>query len=128
MQQQYKNYIGSENNFQITVCRYLDSKNVLWFHPANERKTATRFTKYGRRYSPEGNLLKAKGVKPGCPDVLIFEPRNGFNGFALELKVKPNKLNHAQETWLKSLETNGWKTAWTSSLDEALYLIDEYLK
>lgn len=107
-----------EDNLQVQTARYLDLLGVLWFHPANERKTSIQ----------AGKRLKLKGVKSGVPDVLIFEPKNDFNGLAIELKIKPNKVSLNQKKWLKSLEKNKWSTHIAYSLDEVINIVENYLK
>lgn len=122
-----------EDDMQITVASYLDSIGVLWFHPANERKSSIQ----------AGVRLKKKGVKSGVPDVMILEPKKGFNGLAIELKTersngfkkngKPKatikgKVSENQAYWLKSLKDKGWITGVCYSVDEAIKQIDFYLK
>ena len=92
---QYLTYKGLEDNFQISLAKYLDSLNILWFHPANERQLNTRVNKKGVSYSPLGAKLKKKGVKSGVPDVIIFEARGIYNGLMIELKVGKNKTKIA---------------------------------
>ena len=90
-----------EDNFQKSVCRFLDLNKVLWCHVANERKTSQQ----------QGKRLKLKGVKSGVPDVLIFEPNNKYIGLAIELKIKPNEPTENQLNWLNNLNKKGWYTA-----------------
>src|SRR3990167_10924738 len=103
----HKPYIGTEAQFQQSVAHYLDSLGVLWMHPANERKTTPQ----------AGARLKRAGVKPGVPDVLIFEcgqdtTTTGYTstikGLAIELKVGKNKTSPEQRSWLERLENRGW--------------------
>lgn len=123
----YKPYVGDEDSFQIAVARFLDIRGVLWTHPANERKTKVMTSKSGKTFSPEGALLKRKGVKRGVPDILIYEPRKGFVGFAIELKVGSNTVSEEQKFWLESLQKRGWKTLASWSLDEVISEIENYL-
>lgn len=118
MASKYKRYEGRESDFQITLAQYLDSLGVLWYHCPNG----------GTRNYKEAARLKREGVKSGVPDVTICEARHGFHGFYLELKVKYNSTSDNQIEFLQRLEANGYKTAVTKSLDEAIDLIDEYLK
>ena len=106
-----------EDDLQKAVATYLDLKNVLWFHPPLERKTSFQ----------AGARLKKKGVKSGVPDCLIFEPRDSFNGLAIELKIKPNKVSINQIEWLTRLKNNKWSTNVAYSFDEAKEIIDNYL-
>jgi hypothetical protein len=108
----------AEDNLQMAVARYLDLTNYVWCHVANERKA-----------SPQaGKRLRAKGVKSGVPDCLIFNQRNGFKGLALELKIKPNKPTENQKQWLSDLSVLGWLCKVAYDLDEAINIIDHYGK
>jgi hypothetical protein len=90
----------------------------LWCHVANERKTSFQ----------AGARLKAKGVKSGVPDCMIYQSTGDYFGLALELKIKPNKPTNNQKEWLRRLENEGWKTAVAYSFDEAKAHIDIYLQ
>jgi hypothetical protein len=123
-----------EDNLQMAVARILDMNRVLWCHVANERKT---------RSQRIGGILRAKGVKSGVPDCLIFEPRGGFSGLALELKVEHDqgytkkgkaraprrgKLTENQKHWLEELSKRNWKTAVAYNIDEAIKELEDYLQ
>ena len=62
-----------EDDLQKQVAKYLDLLGLLWFHPANERKTSPA----------AGKRLKLKGVKSGVPDCIIFNSSKRFNGLAI---------------------------------------------
>lgn len=121
-------YKGTEDAFQMTVARHLNLSGVLWCHVGNERKTKVKVSKSGKFYTPEGNAMRKKGVKKGVPDILIFDPRGGYGGLAIELKIDYNKPSEHQKEWLKNLQHVGWKVLWSNDLDEVLETIDEYLK
>lgn len=106
----------TEDNLQKACARYLDMQGLLWCHVANERSTSPR----------SGANLKAKGVKRGVPDILIFEPKGPYKGLAVELKVKPNKPTKFQNWWLDELKKRNWKTAVCYDIDEFLKVISEY--
>lgn len=114
----YQKFIGKEDDFQKAVARYLDSLGVLWFHCPNEGKVPVQYRA----------KQKAKGLKSGVLDILIFETRGKFNGLGIELKVGYNKPSDEQKNWLFKLSEKGWQTHWTNSLDEAIEIIDNYLK
>lgn len=114
----YAKFIGKEDDFQKTLAKYLDFLGVVWFHSPNEIRASVQYLR----------KRKAMGVKSGVPDVLILEPKNGFNGLAIELKVNYNKPSESQLEWLKMLETKcNYKTLWTNSLEQAINEIDIYL-
>lgn len=106
-----------EDDLQKQVAKYLDLKKVLWCHVANERKTSFQ----------AGARLKAKGVKSGVPDCVIFKSNGIYNGLAIELKVKPNNPTENQEKWIKDLRENNWKACITYSFKETKEIIDNYL-
>jgi len=118
MSSKWVKYHGSENELQTTVARYLDSLGVLYCHVANERNT----------HKARGAMLKRMGVKRGVPDLLIFEPRGEKIGLAIELKVGYNKPSEFQKDWLMKLSLRGWSCHWTNSLDEAIFIIENYFK
>ena len=113
----YRKYQGKEDNFQQSVARYLDSLGVLWCHPPNG----------GFRNYKTGAILKSQGVKPGIPDILIFEPRGNYHGLMIELKVGTNKTSDYQNKWIASLKTRNYKVFVSYSLDEVIDIVQDYL-
>ena len=107
----------TEVDFQKAVAKYLDHRNVLWFHPANERKTTKHI----------GSLLKQQGVKAGVPDVFVLQGNHAYYGLMMELKLKPNKPTKHQQQWLKELNDYSYCGRWVDDLDSALHLINRYL-
>jgi len=105
----------AEDILQKAAAAWLDKQGWRWCHPANERRTSTR----------AGGQLRAKGVKAGVPDILIFEPWfvlgviccNG-SGIAIELKSKAGRVDAEQQKWLTSLGHRGWRVAVCRSLKE----------
>ena len=110
-------YVGSEDNFQKAVARYLDAKGVLWFHCPNG----------GHRNVAEAAKLKAMGVKAGIPDILILEPRKFCYGLAIELKVGKNKCTDYQKEMQRYFIAHNWNVLVSYSLDEVIHEIDKYL-
>ena len=108
-----------ETQLQIAVADYLryQYRHVLFFHVPNG----------GARWKREAGKLKRMGVLPGVPDLLIFEPRGGFHGLAIELKVKGNYPTHSQKIVLEQLNSKGWKAVSCYGFDKAREVIDAYL-
>lgn len=50
------------------------------------------------------------GIATGFPDVVCFARRGGYNGWARELKVYPNKPTSEQLGWIAALRSEGWDT------------------
>jgi hypothetical protein len=111
-------YIGKEDEFQITVAKYLDSLGVLYCHVTNEGMIPVHYRA----------KLKRKGLKNGVPDILIFEPNKDYSGLAIELKANYNKPSPEQLHWIAMLGALGWYATWSNSLDEVISIIDNYLK
>lgn len=112
----YKKYVGTEDNFQKAVARYLDTISSLWFHCPNG----------GSRNGIEAAKLKTMGVKAGIPDCLILDQRKGYSGMAIELKVGYNKPSEHQLSILDKLENAGWLVIVSWSFDEVITMIDWY--
>lgn len=107
---------------QKALAEWLDWHGILWVHVGHE----------GDRHPAYANKLKKQGVKPGVPDVLIFDrPPEEPNaaGMAVELKREggyQSDLTDNQEEWLDKLENRGWITRVAFGADEAIEMIKEF--
>jgi hypothetical protein len=120
-----------EYELQVAVSRYLSYQypEVLFMSDtiANLRLTATQA---GRNKKIQKNDFK-------CPDIIIFEARNDFNGLFIELKIKsPFKKNgeifknehlEGQLKTIEQLNLKGYKACFSVGFDETKKIIDEYL-
>lgn len=116
---QKNKYIGKEDGLQSSCYKILCHipGNPLGFHIANERKTKVGIAANGKKFSYEGNLLKAKGVIAGNCDMLICHARGGYFGAALELKTKGNNLSEEQKYVLDWYHREGYYTGLIWSVD-----------
>lgn len=112
----------TENDLQRAVAKVLDASGLTWFHPPME----------GFRNPRTGAHLKAKGMKAGVPDVLIFDSPcvdvgtgPEWEGLAIELKVGKNKPSASQEEWAGKLRGCGWRYEVCRSVDEVLTVLRE---
>ena len=80
----------------------------------------------GKRDAFTGAQMKALGVKPGFPD-LILPVRRGFAGLAMEMKADDGRVSKEQDEWLQELDEQGWHCAVCRSADEARHQIMDYL-
>jgi len=112
----FKKYVGTEDNFQKAVARYLDTIGAFWFHCPNG----------GSRNAIEASKLKGMGVKAGIPDCLVLDQRRGYSGLAIELKVGYNKPSESQMDVLDKLVHKNWLVIVCWSLDEVITMIDWY--
>jgi hypothetical protein len=122
----------NENDLQRAVAKVLDYSGLVWFHPPME----------GFRSPRTGGHMKAKGMKAGICDCLIFTPfvdpgddesdrdlnavrGYSFAGLALELKVGKNKPTTSQLEWRDKLVSCGWRWECCYSVDEVLAVLRE---
>jgi hypothetical protein len=115
----------SEEREQAVVCRWLDINGIQYFAVPNG----------GARSKATAGKLKATGVKPGIPDIIIVDrptkchipeghlphpPGAGHRGqpcgkaavgVALEMKrMVGGRLSPEQREWMLKLEQLGWIT------------------
>lgn len=115
-----------EDDLTTAVATYLRIQypRALWFHVPNG----------GRRNAREGARMKAMGVRPGVCDMLIFESQARpqgelhYKGLALELKIKPNRIEPTQMEFITAITCRGWQGVVAWSFDEAKQYIDNHLK
>lgn len=71
--------------------------------------------------------LKAEGLLPGMPDLILCVPRGPFHGLFLEFKVGKNKPSVRQLAVKERLEEYGYKVVVVYSAEEAVKQTLEYL-
>ena len=77
----------------------------------------------------QGKRNKMLGYLKGWPDLFIAYPSKNYFGLFVELKTKTGKLDkNFQEPLLKKLNSLGYKAVVAYGLDEAIALINSYLK
>jgi len=111
----------TEADIQRDLAKALDAANLLWTATANG----------GKRDKRTAAALKAQGLKPGVPDVLIFTPPpSGIGrGMALELKrdsgqgKQRGRLSPHQRIWLEELRALGWRAEVAYGYDHALEIL-----
>jgi len=121
----------SEKTLHKAVCQYirLQYPDVMF----NSDSSGIRLT--------IGQSVQIKALKSnrGYPDLMIFQPRNGYHGLFIELKQEGTKLRkkdmtcatpHIQEQWscIVDLERKGYVARFAVGFDQAKAIIDNYLK
>jgi hypothetical protein len=121
-----------EDAMQKAVASLLDASGLTWNHSPNE----------GLRTPRQGAHAKSMGLKPGFPDVAIFD---GFDivtedavswcsawhyGLAIELKSPDAKGKRPKPTanqlkWHADLRRCGWRVEVCYSIDEVLDVLKE---
>lgn len=81
----------------------------------------------GLRSKATAGRLKAEGVKPGVPDVVLPVARKGFNGLYIEMKAAKGKLSDPQKKWIEALKKQGYYVMVCYSFNEAADVISDYL-
>ena len=99
------------------VADYLTLIGALFLHIPNE----------GQRSPVTAAVLKRMGLKKGAPDLIIFEPRGKYHGFAIEMKAAGGRLTPEQRMMLFELSKRQYATACCHGADEAIKLIRKYM-
>jgi len=98
----------------LAVAGYLNLLGICWQHSANE----------GKRSPREGAKLKALGLQPGFPDILILDApplHPCVKGAAIEMKrQRGGKVSDDQRKWLANLEQRGWLCMVAEGANEAI--------
>ncbi len=111
---------GSESHEQVLVIAHLRA-----FHPDVLVASVPNGGKRGKR---EAARLKAEGVLPGYPDLLIDEPRGGFHGLRVEMKrTKGGRLSADQRRVIALLRARGYAVATCHGAADAIETIECYL-
>jgi hypothetical protein len=97
----------------IEHLRWRGVPNSFAFHPANG----------GWRTAVEGAILKAAGVVPGVPDVIII---NNGRVFGLELKTVAGRLSDIQRQTMEAMRRAGAIVAVAHGLDEAIAQLEQW--
>lgn len=120
----------TEDSLQQSVIRYCKHRypNVIIYHVPNGGKKKTKVSQSGKVYSPEGSRLKSMGVTPGIPDLFIAQTTSLFGGLYLELKSETGELSKSQKSIIPRLRESGYRVEVVNCIDDAIKVIDSYLK
>ena len=72
--------------------------------------------------------LKKEGLSPGVPDLFVPVPNKNYHGLFVEMKIKGGFLRDEQKRWINELNKQGYKAVVCYSADEAMEVLQEYLK
>lgn len=81
----------------------------------------------GKRDAFTGAQMKALGVKPGFPDLLLPVRSGNHPGLVIEMKSATGKVTPEQADWLDHLTSQQWATAVARSAEEARTVLCDYL-
>ena len=112
----------------------------------NETDLHYAVVRYIRRFHPDALIVAGlgeyqdtaqrrsdayrKGYIGGQPDLIITNPMNGYNGFAIELKTPKGtgEIRSNQVVWLKLLRERGHRTMISNDYTDIVLRIDEYFR
>ncbi len=81
----------------------------------------------GYRTATEGAKLRAEGVLPGFPDLIVAAARGGKHGLFVEMKSKTGRVSRAQTEVGDLLRKAGYEVVVAFGAEEAFQLAEEYL-
>ena len=109
------------------------AKLIRWSHKSTVRQLipALAYLHHspngGKRDAFTGAQMKALGVKPGFPDLILpFTNDAGQCGLAIEMKSEKGRVSDEQADWLAHLLLHGWECAVCRSAEEARRTICAY--
>lgn len=82
----------------------------------------------GKRDIVTGARLKREGALAGVSDIHLPVPKGQYHSLWLELKVGSNKPTDKQKWFIDEMTKQGSKACVAYSLDEAIKVIEDYLK
>lgn len=106
---------------------------VRWSHltPARALMPSLRWLHHspngGKRDAFTGAQLKAMGVKPGFPDLILPVRSGQIPGLVIEMKSQTGQVTSEQADWLDHYAEQGWATAVARSAEEARMILCEYV-
>ncbi len=82
----------------------------------------------GKRDRVTAARMKAEGVKPGVPDIMLPVPRGKYHGLWIELKADGGKPSKDQLDWMDYLNSVGYCALLCYGWQTAREEIELYLK
>lgn len=122
--------IPLEHEEQTAFVQYLELAypSVKFFAVPNGGLRPFKVNDRGQRYSQVAKKLKAMGVRPGVPDLMVIEPRAGYHGVFIEFKrIKGGRLDSDQILWKEFIIGKGYYYFVAEGADMARTLFDKYM-
>lgn len=110
-----------EHQEQVALVRWFDLQ-----YPKLEGKLFA-VPNGGFRHKLTALKLRAEGLRPGVPDLVLPMPRHGYHGLYIELKTKTGKPSELQEEWVQFLNDQGYLAEFCYGWESARDLIKKYL-
>lgn len=109
------------------------AKVIKWSHKVAVRDLlpALRWLHHspngGKRDAFTGAQMKALGVKPGFPDLILPFGARLSVGLVIEMKSASGQTSDAQKEWLAHFEAQKWEIRVARSAQEARTILCQYL-
>ncbi len=81
----------------------------------------------GQRDGFTGAQMKALGVKPGFPDLILPARAGQHPGLVIEMKSATGSTSATQKEWLAHFEAQNWQIRVARSAQEARTILCQYL-
>ena len=110
-----------ETEEQRNFVAHLERIGVLFYAVPNE----------GKRSRWAAQKMKAEGMKPGVPDIVICHARGGYHGLYIELKRRnstASALRPNQREWKENLEAQGYRVEVCKGAMHAADVVADYIK
>jgi hypothetical protein len=109
-----------ESNLQISC--------VKWFRLQYPDRIIAAIPNGGKRGIVTASIMKAEGVLPGMPDLIIPEPMGLFHGMFIEMKSETGTTSQHQKEILRRLNNVGYAVYVCRSLDNFMQVVNDYFK
>lgn len=76
----------------------------------------------------EAKKIKRAGYRKGIPDVIFYEPRNGYFGLCIEIKKKGGRTSPHQNEWRADLLKRGYQSVVCKGLHECVQQFNTYFR
>lgn len=120
-----KEKIPSEHHEQVIVNRYCLIRKIPMFAIPN----GTYLNGTTLQRAKQMNHLKAEGLRKGVPDLFIPVAKKGYHGLFIEMKrIKGSTTSKEQKEWIALLELQGYKAVVCKGSEEAIEVIEEYMR
>jgi hypothetical protein len=115
----------SEHHEQVAIFEWV--KLNMAIYPQLENMFA--IPNGGQRSRVTGAMLKAEGVRAGCPDLFLPAPSGNYHGLFIELKRRDGgKVSPTQADWINRLNKAGYLAIVAYGAKEAVKVIVDYLE
>ena len=104
----------SETSVQISIVKALRAAGALVIHVPNQ----------GRRDPKTASIMKAMGMDPGCPDLIVLAPKV----ILFEVKAASGKQSPAQFEWASKAASYGMPVYIVRDARQALAIYDAEMK